>query len=392
MHRRQFTHYSPQSLVVPQSSNFIRRRYGFALEISIIDVNVPDERTRRDETSRKNKHQQQRNQSDGTILSWNDILPLSMYAAACLVGAIIISTYEDYDVTHTRPSPSTLRQPTMSSSKYSTASPWRSSFNFIGAATRGMGWGPSDRGIPIATEMSEQTNDGYSFEEWYGTSAATLQWKPSYNEIMLQHRSERVPRWNELGNMQTTTTSSTANSIAPTKEKLKQAVLHLYQSLDELESLKSMADDYRWDEMKEHLNPTPNTLAPIATSENPLPLTLEYSMDILKSIPSSSAPTKDKAQSNSYSNNVNELPNLIGFDWGSCAWRHCGAKADAQEAIAELYSNVGMLEPFECRFILGEFMCILSDGMLISVVRTSLSHFAVSHNAKMSLSDLFEMF
>jgi hypothetical protein len=192
--------------------------------------------------------------------------------------------------------------------------------------------------------------------------------------------------------MQTTTTSSTANSIAPTKEKLKQAVLHLYQSLDELESLKSMADDYRWDEMKEHLNPTPNTLAPIATSENPLPLTLEYSMDILKSIPSSSAPTKDKAQSNSYSNNVNELPNLIGFDWGSCAWRHCGAKADAQEAIAELYSNVGMLEPFECRFILGEFMCILSDGMLISVVRTSLSHFAVSHNAKMSLSDLFEMF
>jgi len=222
--------------------------------------------------------------------------------------------------------------------------------------------------------MSEQTNDGYSFEEWYGTSAATLQWKPSYNEIMLQHRSERVPRWNELGNMQTTTTSSTANSIAPTKEKLKQAVLHLYQSLDELESLKSMADDYRWDEMKEHLNPTPNTLAPIATSENPLPLTLEYSMDILKSIPSSSAPTKDKAQSNSYSNNVNELPNLIGFDWGSCAWRHCGAKADAQEAIAELYSNAGMLEPFECRFILGEYMRNLQTGVVNSAVRSSSSY------------------
>ena len=63
---------------------------------------------------------------------------------------------------------------------------------------------------------------------------------------------------------------------------------------------------------------------------------LEYSLDVLKS---SSAKSE-------------ELPETIGFDWGSCAWRHCGAKADAQEAIAELYSSVGMLEPFECRFII----------------------------------------
>ena len=33
----------------------------------------------------------------------------------------------------------------------------------------------------------------------------------------------------------------------------------------------------------------------------------------------------------------------IGFDWGSCAWRHCGAQADAQEAISELLKDVGML-------------------------------------------------
>lgn len=369
-----FPHFPQQSFDFPRSSNFIRRRAGFALEISTIDVDVPDESERRNKNSRKNKHQQQRHQSDGSIMSWNDLLPLSMYAAACLVGAMAISTYEDYDVTHTRPSPSTLRLPTISSSKYSTTSPWRSSFNFIGAATRGMGWGQSDRGIPTTSAGSEQTNGSYSFEEWYGTSAATLQWKPSYNEIMLQHRSERVPRWNEVGNDSTTTPSGIKNSVTPTKEQLKQAVLHLYQSLDELESLKSMADDYRWEEMKEHLNPTPNTIAPIATSEYSLPLTLEYSMDILKSIPSSSAPTNDQAQSNSYSNNVNELPNLIGFDWGSCAWRHCGAKADAQEAIAELYSNAGMLEPFECRFILGEYMRNLQTGVVNSAVRSSSSY------------------
>jgi len=106
-----FPHFPQQSFDFPRSSNFIRRRAGFALEISTIDVDVPDESERRNKNSRKNKHQQQRHQSDGSIISWNDLLPLSMYAAACLVGAMAISTYEDYDVTHTRPSPSTLRLP-----------------------------------------------------------------------------------------------------------------------------------------------------------------------------------------------------------------------------------------------------------------------------------------
>ncbi len=34
----------------------------------------------------------------------------------------------------------------------------------------------------------------------------------------------------------------------------------------------------------------------------------------------------------------------------SCAWRHCGAQADAQEALAELYNSIGLFEPFECLF------------------------------------------
>lgn len=36
----------------------------------------------------------------------------------------------------------------------------------------------------------------------------------------------------------------------------------------------------------------------------------------------------------------------------SCAWRHCGALADAQEALDELDSLVGVFEPFECLFCL----------------------------------------
>lgn len=34
----------------------------------------------------------------------------------------------------------------------------------------------------------------------------------------------------------------------------------------------------------------------------------------------------------------------------SCAWRHCGALADAEEALDELDHLVGVLEPYECLF------------------------------------------
>lgn len=238
---------------------------------------------------------------------------------ACILGAAVISTYEDYDVTHIRPNPSSLRPPTSQSfSDFAL----RNKFNFVGAATRGMGWGPAERGY----DVPGKSDGNISFEEWYGTSAATLQWKPSYNEVMLQHRSERVPRWNKLGNENTA-------SAKIAKEELQHAVLQLHRSLDELDELKIMADDYRWDEMRERLNPAMET-----NNQYSLLSVLEYSMDVLKSTKSGG-----------------ELPEMIGFDWGSCAWRHCGAKADAQEALAELQSDVGMLEPFECRFVIGEW-------------------------------------
>ena len=60
----------------------------------------------------------------------------------------------------------------------------------------------------------------------------------------------------------------------------------------------------------------------------------------------------------------------IGFSWGSCAWRHCGALADAQEAIDQLDHQVGMLEPFECLF-----WCSQWKGQR----RYSLTRFIASH-------------
>jgi len=43
---------------------------------------------------------------------------------------------------------------------------------------------------------------------------------------------------------------------------------------------------------------------------------------------------------------------ILCISFHSCAWRHCGAQADAQEAISELYNSVGLFEPFECLFTL----------------------------------------
>lgn len=215
-----------------------------------------------------------------------------------------------------------------------------------------MGWGISDR-IKLQEKnqhASTNNNNADAFEDWYGPSAATLQWKPSYNEIMLEHRSDRVPRWiiRKDGILSTQSPSTVAS--APTNmAELQSAVLHLYQSLDELDNLKVMADNYQWDEIKATIDPS--------NKRSSIRSTLEYSMDILKASSSiQSLENKDGEDNN--------IATVIGFDWGSCAWRHCGAKADGQEALAELYSSVGMLEPFECRFVIGEIF-IRRDDMFV---------------------------
>ncbi len=308
--------------------------------------------------------------NNNNLLIWKDIFPLSVYATICLVGAFIISTYEDYDVTHTRPNPSTLRPPTENTASTTNR------LNFIGAATKGMGWGKLDR-------------SAQSFDSWYGSSATTLQQVRSYNEIMLEHRKERIPRWtstahsevnSERSTLRQSTTYANSKEVALySKEELKDAVLLLYKAIEELDDLKKMADDYMWEEIKVMLQPI---TAAERGGSNALRQSLE-SMDVLKSAPlyyknsvednmrsqittsSSSAVSNKINNSENNSNNVDQLPELIGFDWGSCAWRHCGAKADAQEATAELYSSVGMLEPFECRFIIDIIERSIRDVLLV---------------------------
>ena len=217
-----------------------------------------------------------------------------------------------------------------------------------------------------------------TFDDWYGTSAITLQDVRGYNEIMLEHRRKTIPKWIgqnvdsniNLGLMGVDTPSriSYATSSKETriysKEELQDAVLQLYKSLDELDNLKTMSDDYMWEEIKDLLKPSK-----VSGKENASRLMFE-SLEILKSAPlyyKSIADNNnlDQQLTSTDRSNMDQLPELIGFDWGSCAWRHCGAKADAQEALAELYTSVGMLEPFECRFIIDIIERSIRDVLLV---------------------------
>ena len=42
----------------------------------------------------------------------------------------------------------------------------------------------------------------------------------------------------------------------------------------------------------------------------------------------------------------------IGWQWGACGWRQCGAQADAAQALCKLRANMGMIVPLEGLFYL----------------------------------------
>ena len=165
-------------------------------------------------------------------------------------------------------------------------------------AVRGLGEG-----------RAERMQDWRQGNVLVGDSDTSLIDIPSYNEVMQRHRDERIPSWNK----------------PVSDQDVRAAVNNVFQALAAVNQLKLMADDYRWDDIQ--------SLIRSATLVD----NLQYSCSILRRA------TFALSQ---------EARHEIGFDWGSCAWRHCGAEADAQEALAELYNLSGILEPFECRFVL----------------------------------------
>jgi len=197
----------------------------------------------------------------------------------------------------------------------------------------------------------------------------------SYNEIMEEHRLHRIPTWRHdnpssintiidnnnnmatVSNKASSSSSSAAQSLSTTSQQqqkeMENSVGSVYRALEVINQLKVEASDYNWDTMKSLL-------------ESPI-----LRKDLLEgcSVLRGAVGLLD-----------NDARTEIGFDWGSCAWRHCGANADAQESLAELYNNAGMLEPFECLFTLDIVERSLRD--ILAVVPTNYHPVELRHNLK----------
>lgn len=158
-----------------------------------------------------------------------------------------------------------------------------SSQPYFGSTVRGLAFGSNERQmVPSDVE------------------SASMQTIPSYNEVMLRHRTRRVPTWK---------TAVTHQDVATATRTLQLALLHIIKC-------QHLSNDYGWEELSAALR------EPIVTTQ------LDEACDVL--------------------NRASEYLSLearseIGFDFGSCAWRHCGAFADVREAIDELDHLVGVL-------------------------------------------------
>jgi hypothetical protein len=227
-----------------------------------------------------------------------EVIGLVMFS---LATALFWIAWEDLTCTYVLPSrhrTSLYDEKTVSH----TAIPW-------GARTiHGMGFGLNER-LLLGKYDNNHNNHGDSIVEQL----------PSYNEVMLEHRQQRVPFWKQT----------------PSPEDVPVAIHILTQSLTKVWELQTMALDYQWNEIRLQLHASPLS----ALSEAVATL-----RQIVTGI---------------------EEKEVIGFDWGSCAWRHCGAIADAQESIDELDHLLGILEPNEVIFCLDIIERSLRDILAI---------------------------
>jgi len=124
----------------------------------------------------------------------------------------------------------------------------------------------------------------------------------SYNEVMLDHRTRRVTKWK--------------NQEQITRQDVEQSVRRIQLALIHILQCEQFVNEYNWEEVTKSLRD------PI------LQVDFDEACDILNRA-TEYLPFEARSE--------------VGFDFGSCAWRHCGAFADVREAIDELDHLVGIL-------------------------------------------------
>jgi hypothetical protein len=235
---------------------------------------------------------------DGVRTMANVVVEALSFASWCFLAALSLITMEDVFITTLSPARRAFVSSNISPSADEHHLISSSSHQSWGRTTvGGLGFGQSER--------ERLALLGYADDN---PMVATL---PSYNEIMLHHRTVNVGHW---------TKPRTTIDAATAAAEVKAAVHTVCQCLQRVRHLNEVANQYGWDELRHELHSSPLSDLAFAAAD----------------LGRSSALLRETA----------------GFEWGSCAWRHCGALADAQEAIDELDAMLGVLEPFEARFCL----------------------------------------
>eukprot|EP00536_Pseudo-nitzschia_multiseries_P014499 jgi/Psemu1/327564/estExt_fgenesh1_pg.C_7140005 len=250
-----------------------------------------------------------KSKSKGAMLTEELGLIFQLTLASIGMSVLLIS-WEDISMPH----PMRIESSALLSS--SSSSPKRQfSMRWGRSTVRGMASGVRERQAITTAEDLE---------------SSTYKNLPSYNEVMLAHRTERIPLWNfEEGDARLVTSGKDV------VDSVRVVQLALLQILD----CQELAQNYEWDQLIANLN------------ESILRKDLENACYVLK-------------RADNFL--TREARDEIGFDWGSCSWRHCGALSDAQEAIDALEYQVGMLEPFECIYCLDVVERSLRDILAVT--------------------------
>ena len=239
---------------------------------------------------------------------------------------ILVLTWEEYGATNLWPS----RHVIVETASVGNNVPF-------GATTiHGMGFGKRER-LQLLEQQQEQQQQQQiiTTDNKYNALLPEIR---AYNEVMEEHRHVRVQRWTQLQSQQ-----QLHQPQALVDAQMKTAVHDLQQVLLEVLELQTLVADYQWDTVHTKIQ-----------------------HDIVPSLEPSATTIRQYIWLHNKNNNNNDNPQYeIGFDWGSCAWRHCGALADAQEALDELDHLLGVLAPPECLFCLNVVERSLRDILAI---------------------------
>ena len=141
---------------------------------------------------------QPRRVEDNRSLLIPDWVTLSLHTLSCLCMAVLLCGYEDFDCSHLKPNVTGLRP----------------------QAIMGLGQGRASR-LEYNDILVTPTD-------------ISLKQMRSYNEIMLEHRLERIPQWQP----------------DVTEVTLREGVQSIYSAMDATQQLKILAQDYDWEGMR----------------------------------------------------------------------------------------------------------------------------------------------